>query len=100
LFDNIVGFKFEPGHTFETCHHGMSPLSLSMRSFADQEQESQDDDYFAQATNKTPEAVRKHNLKLPPPLPSSVGELSSSSSHAPSCLRWVYLQRTAHWPCS
>jgi hypothetical protein len=46
-----------------------------MRSFADQEQESQDDEYFAQATNKTPEAVRKHNLKLPPPLPSSVGEL-------------------------
>jgi hypothetical protein len=27
LFENIVGFKFKPGHTFETCHHGMSPLS-------------------------------------------------------------------------
>jgi hypothetical protein len=75
LFENILALKFEPGHTYETCHHGLSPLSVSMRSFAAQEKESQDDDYFDQATNKTPEAVRKHKTKMPPPLPATVGEL-------------------------
>jgi hypothetical protein len=75
LFDNIVAFKFEPGHSYETCHHGLSILSVSMRSFADQEKERQDDDWFDTATNKTPEAVRKHNSKLPPPLPATVAKL-------------------------
>jgi hypothetical protein len=67
LFDHICSYKFEPGPSYENCHHGISLLAVSMRSAADQDRESQDDTYFAQATNKTPEAVRKHHSKLPPP---------------------------------
>lgn len=75
LFDHILTHKFEPGAAYETCHHGLSLLAVSLRSFADQERERQDDECFEQATNKTPEAVRKHSTKTPPPLPTSIGEL-------------------------
>jgi hypothetical protein len=75
LFEHIVALKFEPGHSYKTCHHGLSLLSVSMRSFAAQERERQDDDWFDSATNKTLEAVRKHNSKLTPPLPTTVAEL-------------------------
>jgi hypothetical protein len=48
-----------------------------MRSFTDQERENQDDAFFDEATNKTPDAVRKHHSnKLPPPLPSTILELA------------------------
>ena len=46
-----------------------------MRSFATQEQESQEDEWFNQATTKTPEAIKKHSSKAPPPLPTTVAEL-------------------------
>jgi hypothetical protein len=69
LFDNITTYRFEPGAAYATCHHGISLLAVSMRSFAAQERESQDDEHFDRATNKTPEAVRKHSEKAPPPLP-------------------------------
>jgi hypothetical protein len=75
LFEHIVAHKFEPGAAYDTCHHGLSILAVSLWSFADQERERQDDEYFAQATNRTPEAVRKHSTKTPPPLPTSIGEL-------------------------
>ena len=75
LFDHICSYKFEPGPGYETCHHGISLLAVSMRSVADQDRESQDDAYFAQATNKTPEAVRKYHSKLPPLIPTTVAEL-------------------------
>jgi hypothetical protein len=76
LFDHVCNYKFEPGPSYETCHHGISLLAVSMRSFADQERESQDDTYFAQATNRTPpEAVRKYHSKLPPLIPTTVAEL-------------------------
>jgi hypothetical protein len=39
LFDNIISHKFEPGAVYESCHHGISLLSVSMRSFATQERE-------------------------------------------------------------
>jgi hypothetical protein len=75
LFDNIIAHKFEPGASYETCHHGISLLAVSMRSFAAQEREHQDHDHFDQATNKTPEAVRKHLTKAPPPLLATIAEL-------------------------
>ena len=75
LFDHIGGHKFEPGAAYETSHHGLSLLAVSLRSFADQERERQDDDCFEQATNRTPDAVRKHSTKTPPPLPTFIGEL-------------------------
>jgi hypothetical protein len=75
LFDNIIHHKFEPGAAYDTCHHGISLLSVSMRSFAAQERESQEEAYFAQATSTTPDAIRKHSAKAPPPLPTTVAEL-------------------------
>lgn len=48
---------------------------VSVRSFADHEKESQEDSFFDQVTNKTPEAVKKHHSKLPLPLPMMVAEL-------------------------
>jgi hypothetical protein len=75
LFDNIISHKFEPGAAYESCNHGISLLSVSMHSFAAQERERQDNDHFDQATNKTPEAVRKHSAKAPPPLPTTIAEL-------------------------
>jgi hypothetical protein len=78
LFEHITGHKFEPGAGFDTCHHGISLLAVSMRSFSAQERERQDDDDFKQATNKTPEAMGKHSAKAPPPLPTTVAELLQS----------------------
>jgi hypothetical protein len=78
LFEHITAHKFEPGAAFDTCHHGISLLAVSMRSFAAQERERQDDDDFDMATNKTPEAVRKHSAKAPPPLPTTIAELLQS----------------------
>lgn len=75
LFEHITSHKFEPGAAYETCHHGISLLAVSLRSFADQERERHDDECFEQATNRTPDAVRKHTTKTPPPLPTSIGEL-------------------------
>jgi hypothetical protein len=75
LFDDIMSHHFEPGAYYDTCHHGISLLAVSMRTFEAQERERQDDEDFDQATHKTPEAVRKHNSKGPPPLPSSIGDL-------------------------
>jgi hypothetical protein len=75
LFDDITSHHFEPGAYYDTCHHGISLLAVSMRTFEAQERERQDDEDFDQATHKTPEAVRKHNSKGPPPLPSSIGDL-------------------------
>jgi hypothetical protein len=45
-----------------------------MWSFADQEQESQDEEHFERATSKTPEAVRKHSEKAPPPIPMTIAK--------------------------
>jgi hypothetical protein len=75
LFDHILTHKFEPGAGYESCHHGISLLAVSMRSFSAQERERKDDDDFELATTKTPEAVRKHSSKAPPPLPTTVAEL-------------------------
>jgi hypothetical protein len=52
LFDHILHHKFKPDTTYDTCHHGISLLAISMRSFATQEWECQEDEYFDQATNK------------------------------------------------
>jgi hypothetical protein len=75
LFEHIMHHKFEPGPSYDTCHHGISLLAVSMRSFATQEQERQEDKWFNQATTKTPEAIKKHSSKAPPPLPTTVAEL-------------------------
>jgi hypothetical protein len=75
LFDNIIAHKFEPGAAYETCHHGISLLAVSIQIFAAQEREQQDNDHFEQAMNKTPEAVQKHSTKAPPPLPTTIAEL-------------------------
>jgi hypothetical protein len=46
-----------------------------MRSHTAQDHEHQEDEYFKQATNRTPDAVRKHSAKVPPPLPTSIADL-------------------------
>ena len=95
LFDHICSYKFEPGPNYETCHHGISLLAVSMRSVADQDRESQDEAYFAQATNKTPEAVRKHHSKLPPPIPTTaVAELPPPAALAHHCLNGRALHKS------
>ena len=67
--------KFQPGVTFKTCHHGMSILAVTLQSKATQEQEQHEDDKcFKLATNKTPDPVKKHTSKKPPPLPTSIGD--------------------------
>ena len=75
LFENIIRHKFELGHTYDTCHHGIGPFAVSLHSFVAQEQERQEDEWFHQATMKMLEAVKHHSMKWPPPLPTSVGEL-------------------------
>jgi hypothetical protein len=75
LFEHITSYKFTPGAAYASCHHGISLLAVSMRSFAAQERESQDDEHFERATTKTPDAVRKHSEKAPPPLPTTIAEL-------------------------
>ena len=75
LFDNIINHKLAPGPTFETCHHGISILAISLWTFTVQEQERQEDTYFELVTNKTPDAIKKHMTKGPPPLPTTIGEL-------------------------
>jgi hypothetical protein len=75
LFEHITSYKFKPGAAYALCHHGISLLAVSMRSFAAQKRESQDDEHFKRATTKTPEAVRKHSEKAPPPLPMTITEL-------------------------
>jgi hypothetical protein len=57
LFDHIISHKFEPGASYDTCHHGISLLAVSMRSFVAQEKESHEDDCFDQATSRTPDAI-------------------------------------------
>ena len=75
LADNIVNHKLAPGPTFETCHHGISILAVSLCTFTVQEQERQDEACFELATNKTPDAIKKHLSKGPPPLPTTISEL-------------------------
>jgi hypothetical protein len=46
LFEHITSYKFTPGAAYASCHHGITLLAVSMRSFAAQERESQDDEHF------------------------------------------------------
>jgi hypothetical protein len=75
LFEHILRHKFEPGLSYDTCHHGITLLAVNMCSFATQEQEHQKDEWFNQATMKTPEAIKKPSSKAPPPLPTTVAVL-------------------------
>ena len=75
LFDNIVNHKLAPGPTYETCHHGISILVVSLQMFSIQEQGQQEDSYFDLATHKTLDAVKKCLTKGPPPLmPTTISE--------------------------
>jgi hypothetical protein len=75
LFEHIVQHKFIPGDSYDTCHHGLSILAVSLRSFTVQEHEQREDEYFREASNKTQDSIRKHKTKGPPALPTSIGEL-------------------------
>jgi hypothetical protein len=75
LFEHIINHKFTPGSAHKNSHHGVSLLAVSMRSFAAQEQELEEEYGFDNATNKTPEAIIKHSAKGPPPLPTTVSDL-------------------------
>ena len=75
LSNNIINHKLMPGPTFETCHHGISSLVVSLRTFTVQEQEQQEDMCFDLATNKTPDSIKKHITKGPLPLPTTISEL-------------------------
>ena len=75
LSDNIINHKLAPGPTYETCHHGISILAVSLRTFTIQELERQEETCFDLATNKTPDAIKKHMSKGPPPLPTTISEL-------------------------
>ena len=59
LFHHIIKHKFILGESFNTCHHGMSILVVSLCSFTIQKQEHWEDDYFWEASHKTPDAVQK-----------------------------------------
>lgn len=75
LFEHIVQHKFKPGAGYDTCHHGISLLAVSLHSQAAQEQEHAKDKHFDRATTKTPNAIRKHtSAKAPPALPPTIGE--------------------------
>ena len=73
LADNIVNHKLAPGPTFKTCHHGISILVVSLCTFT--VQECQEETCFYLATYKTPDAIKKHMTKGPPPLPTTISEL-------------------------
>ena len=75
LFKHIVQHKFIPGNSYDTCHHGLSILAISLRSFSVQEQEQREEEFFREATNKTQDSIRKHKTKGPPALPTLIGEL-------------------------
>ena len=75
LFDHIVGHKFIPGDLFNTCHHGMSILAVRLCSFTMQEHKQCEDDYYQEASNKTQDVIRKHKMKGPPALPTSISKL-------------------------
>ena len=75
LFNNIVNHKLTPGPTYETYHHGISILAISLQNFNAQEQEHREAMSFKLATNKTPDAIAKHLTKGPPLLPTNVSEL-------------------------
>ena len=75
LSDNIVNHKLAPGPTYETCHHSISILAVSLCTFTIQELEHQEEICFDLVTNKTPDAIKKHMTKGPPPLPTTISEL-------------------------
>ena len=75
LFNNIMNHKLAPGPTYETCHHGISILAVSLWTFSVQEHEQQEESYFNLATHKTPDAIKKHLMKGLPPLPTTISEL-------------------------
>ena len=70
LFDHIINHKFIPGDSYDTCHHGLSILALSLHSISIQEQEQCKDEYFWEASNKTQDTIWKHKTKGLPTLPS------------------------------
>ena len=75
LFEHIVQHKFIPGDSYDTCHHGLSILAVSLRSFSVQEQEQREEEFFREASNKTQDSIRKHKTKGLPAIPTSIGEL-------------------------
>ena len=81
LSDNIVNHKLMPGPTFKTCHHSISILVVSLHMFTIQEQEWQEDTCFDLATNKTPDAIKKHITKGPLLLPTTISELIQQIHH-------------------
>ena len=60
LFDHIINHKFLPGELYDTCHHGLSILAISLCSFTVQELKQCEDDIFQWASNITPDALWKH----------------------------------------
>ena len=46
LFNHIINHKFIPSDSFNTCHHGISILAVSLQSFTIQEHEQHEDDYY------------------------------------------------------
>ena len=56
----IINHKFLPGESFDTCHHGLSILAISLHSFTVQELKQHEDNIFQWASNITPDALWKH----------------------------------------
>ena len=75
LFEHIINHKFIPGDSYDTCHHGLSILAISLHSFSIQEHEQCEDEYFQETSNKTQDYIWKHKTKGPPALPTSIGKL-------------------------
>ena len=75
LFKHIVQHKFIPGDSYNTCHHGVSILAISLHSFSVQEQEQCEEEFFHEASNKTQDSICKHKTKGLPAIPTLIGEL-------------------------
>ena len=75
LFEHIVQHKFIPGDSYDTCHHGLSILAMSLRSFSVQEQEQREEEFIREASNKTQDSICKHKTKGPLAIPTSIGDL-------------------------
>ena len=46
LFKHIIQHKFIPSDSYDTCHHGLSILAMSLHSFSVQEQEQCEEEFF------------------------------------------------------
>jgi hypothetical protein len=75
FFDDVIGHRFTPGDTYDTCHKGFSPLAFLPRTHEEVSEENANQEHYNESNVKTVGDVRKHRTKGLPPIPASDAEL-------------------------